>query len=172
MLKTYGKQFALLLKIFEVALVFAIWFVSYHLRFHVFDSLGHSQEDLFLRAGVLLSLITTYFYHKGGLYNSYRLEGRRSEAFAILKANIFSLLAFTVFLYFFAEIRLSRVSIFTYFFLSNFLIISYRMILRTFFRKLRRHGKNLRYAVIVGHGQTVEEYVQRISGFKDSGIRF
>lgn len=172
MLKTYGKHFALLQKLFEVFLVFVIWFVSYHLRFHVFDSQDGSQELLFLKAGVLLSLITTYFYHKNGLYKAHRLESRRSEAFTIFKANCISLFVFTVFLYFFAEIRLSRISIFTYFFLSNFIIIFYRMVLRTFFRRLRRAGKNLRYVVLVGQGQTIEEYVKRIQGFKDSGIRF
>lgn len=172
MLKAHGKQFAQLLKIFEIALVFAIWAASYYLRFHVFASEGSDQDLLFLKAGILLSIITTYFYRKYGLYNSYRLVGRRGEAFSVVKANIISLFVFTVFLYFFAEIRLSRVTIVTYFVLSNLIIVSYRMILRTFFRSLRRKGMNLRFAVVVGHGHTVEEYVKRISSLKDSGIRF
>lgn len=172
MLKTYGKHIALFQKLLEAAMVFAVWMLSYFLRFHVFDSQDLSQIQLFVNAGILLSLMTSYFYHRKGLYKAYRLESRRNEAFTILKVNSLALLFFTVFLYFFAEIKISRISIITYFTLSNFILIGYRMVLRTFLRRLRRQGKNLRFAVLVGHGQTVEEYVKRIQGFKDSGIRF
>lgn len=172
MLKTYGKHIALIQKLLEATMVFAVWMLSYFLRFHVFDSQDFTQFWLFVNAGILLSVMTSYFYHRKGLYKAYRLESRRSEAFSILKANCIALFVFTVFVYFFAEIRVSRISILTYFVLSNFTLISYRMILRTFLRRLRRSGKNLRFVVVVGHGQTVEEYVRRIQGFKDSGIRF
>ncbi len=172
MLKNYGNYFSLFQKIFEFLLVFTVWIAVYFVRFHIFDEKNAEQQEVFVKAGLILALITTYFYHKHSLYNSFRLEARRKEAFVLFKANVKSLVCFTVLLYFFADVRLSRLAIIGYFLSSNFVIIAYRMFFRSLLRSLRRNGKNLRYTILVGHGATMEEFVQKISGFKDSGIRF
>ncbi len=172
MLKRYGSHFSLILKLLEFVVIFALWLIAYYSRFYIWGEPDPGQHDLFFKAGVLLAIITTYLFHKNHLYDSFRLEPRRKEAFNLLKTNIKSIFIFVVLIYFFAEVRLSRLTILGYFFISTSTIITYRMFLRSFLRYLRRNGRNLRHLMLVGHGSNVETFIHKVANLKDSGIRF
>lgn len=148
------------------------WVSCYFLRFYVLPNGEVGLENLFFKANVLIALVTIYFFRKYSLYNSHRLKSRLQEAFTIFKANFYSTLIFVVLLYFLADKKLSRSVILLYFLSSTILLITARMIVRNILRTLRAKGKNLRYILLVGNGAPIEQYIQNILNFKESGIQF
>jgi Undecaprenyl-phosphate glucose phosphotransferase len=172
MLKSYEKTFANLQKLLDSFIVVASWLLAYNIRFNVIPGGEEGLKFVFLKASAFLVLVTIYFFSKFGLYQSQRLNTRGSEIFKIFKANLYSILAFIVLLYFFSDKRLSRGVIAFYFFFSTFLLTASRMGIRNFLRALRRQGKNLRHVLLVGNGPAIEQYVRTMKKFKDSGIHF
>lgn len=172
MLKESGNRISYLQRVIDGTIVLLCWLCSYVVRFSLIDG---AQQGLFLdffKVGVLLSVISIYFFDKNGLYSSQRFTSRYKEILSTLKANFLSFVALIVILYFFKIERLSRIHLTTYLTLSSFLLTSNRIIIRNLIRNLRSRGKNLRHILLIGDGENIIKYVNTVRAYKDSGINF
>lgn len=172
LLKAYSRHFVFFARSLDVLVAFLIWITLYHFRFYYIGTPDTSLDRMFYMAGALLAGLTSYFFNKKGLYNSQRMASRGKELWTTFEANAFAVIVFVVLLYFFAEARLSRFVILSYFVFSTstFLIIKFSV--RSILRSLRRRGHNLRSTLLIGHNSTIEDYVKAIQAFTDSGVYF
>lgn len=88
----------------------------------------------------------------------------------LLKANGMSLLAFVVLVYFFAEERISRLTIILYSVISTFLLIFGRLLVRSLVRKMRRRGLLLKKVFVVGDGSQVSRYLETVRYTPGTGL--
>jgi len=172
MLKRHENKFLYLQKSADIFVALASWFASFAFRFYFLKDGEANLELLFVKLAPILALITYYYHYKNGLYNSQRFSSRANEIIAIVKANTFTMFTFVLIIYFFAASRLSRLVLLNYFFLSTFLLILARMIIRNFLRSIRKKGKNLRHLLLVGHGPQFKNFVDTVREFKDAGLSF
>lgn len=171
MLHSYSREFNFLQRSADLAIVLISWISLYYLRFFIFEG-DPGPDFIFLKAAVVLVLISAYFFSREGLYESLRLATRQQEILRILKANLIAIIAFIVLLYFVTDKRLSRAVMIGYSLLSTFALIGFRMSVRSYLRQLRARGKNLRTMLLVGHGWILEEFIQALRENPDAGIQF
>jgi len=170
MLKKHHQSFALFQKTVDIGVILLSWALSFTFRFHYLDNAQEGLEILFLKLSPILVFVTIYFYHQNGLYKSQRFTNKYKEIFAIFRANTQSNLILILLIYFFAENRLSRIALISYFLISCFLLTLTRILVRNYLRSLRRKGKNLRSLLLIGHGPQLLQYIKTIRNFKDSGL--
>ena len=106
-----------------------------------------------------------------GLYGSKRLASRRSEAFDVIKATTLcaAVLGLASFLLDFQWVTPSFVAIFWA--CSTFVIVSIRMAVRTWLRRLRMHGRDSRNMLIVGSNRRAIEFARKIQSKPELGYR-
>jgi len=172
MLKAHDWAFELLQKLIDLILVSLCWWLAYYIRFLRFENAQQGLAPLFLKLLPILMLLTYLSFEKNGLYRSQRFNSRLNEILAVFKANSIASVIFIIILYFFADARLSRLTIAIYFVFSSFVLIFFRIIVRNFLRSMRRKGRNLRHLILVGDGPQMETYINTVQTFKDAGIRF
>lgn len=170
MLKNNELIFSNLQKVSDGVVVGLAWFLSYYVRFEVMTGAERGLVNYFLKLTPFLIISTLYFYRKFGLYNSQRFNSRYKEITAVVKANSFGFFAFVLGLYFFAPVRLSRITLFYYFIFSSVSLTILRISVRNFLRTLRKKGYNLRHVILIGSGPQIIDYIKGVKLFKDAGI--
>jgi len=169
MLKRNEKIFNFFQQLIDAICVAGTWYIAFTIRFNIFK--GQSGLGiLFLKLSIVLIILTIYFFHKNKLYHSQRFNSRMKEIFTVLKANTQAILTFIIVLYFFAPDRISRSMLIIYFIISQFVLVTIRIMLRNFLRTLRKRGMNLRHILLVGHGNQMKNYIETIRKYKDAGI--
>jgi Undecaprenyl-phosphate glucose phosphotransferase len=172
MLKVYAKQFNFLSRLFDGLVALLVWLGLYHFRFYQWGPAEPGADQVFLTAGVLIAGLTSYFFNKKRLYDSQRLVSGSRELWTTFEANTLAVVTFVVLLYFFSETRLSRFVVLSYFLTSTTLFLMARFSKRAILQALRRRGRNLRSALLIGHNGSIEDYVRAMRSFKDSGVYF
>ena len=173
MLKEHGQSVTRVQKLIDVSAVLLSWYCSYYFRFQT-SLIPEAQTGMtgtYLKWGLVLIPTTLYFFTQHKLYHSMRFTSRFEEILSLVKANFLNFIAFVIVIYFFANFRVSRVTLLTFLLLSTSVLIMLRISVRNYLRILRKQGKNLRYALLIGGGHQSEEFVHKISKFKDSGIK-
>jgi exopolysaccharide biosynthesis polyprenyl glycosylphosphotransferase len=106
-----------------------------------------------------------------GLYESKRLSARRAELVDVLKATALS----SVLLAVLAESH--RITMITPSFLASFWLVSSllltasRLVLRPLLASLRRHGRNLRYVLVLGTNPRAIDFARTIEAKPELGYR-
>ncbi len=172
MLKKHETTLNILQQLLDIIIILGCWLISYIFRFDILPEGQQGLEELFLKLSPVLVIVTLFYFHQNGLYKSQRFSSRYKEIGSLLKANTLSVLVFIILLYFFAQNRVSRIAIATYFASSSVLLLALRISIRNFLRQLRRKGKNLRHILLVGNGRQVSEYILSVRSYKDAGINF
>ncbi len=172
MLKNNEKLFGHFQKLSDAICIGLCWLAAYQIRFEYIPKGQGGLESLFLKLTLLVIGLTLYFFYKMDLYRSQRFSGRLKEITTVFYANTLSVLALIVVLYFFADNRVSRLTIIVYYLLSSFSLTLLRIFVRNYLRHLRKKGMNLRYVLLVGNGEQFQEYIRAVRTFKDSGIKF
>ena len=106
-----------------------------------------------------------------GLYNSRRLQGYWQEWKDIVKATSLATVIFVVGAHIFNVYLFSPVFISVFWVSTTLLTISFRTLLRQFLKKVRVHGKNLRFVLIVGTNERAYEFAEMIKQNRESGYR-
>lgn len=106
-----------------------------------------------------------------GLYNSRRLQGYWQEWKDIVKATSLATVIFVVGAHIFNVYLFSPVFISVFWVSTTLLTISFRTLLRQFLKKVRVHGKNLRFVLIVGTNERAYEFAEMIKKNRESGYR-
>ncbi len=170
MLKKYERSFNYLQKSTDGFMVMLTWIFCYTFRFRLFEG-ERGLEWIFSRWGIVLVVLTIYFFSKEGLYKSQRYPSRFKEIFAVIQANIKSQIGLIILIYFFGDNRISRLALVYYFVVSPFTLTAIRLIIRNYLRHIRSQGKNLRYLTLIGTGKQLELYLENIKKFKDAGLK-
>lgn len=172
MLKHYSAFFGFLQRLTDFSLSFAIWMVLFHVRFNVLPNAEGGLALGFVGAGLVLGVVTVYFFSRASLYKSLRLSSKHQELVSVFKANSYAVLVFVVLLYFLADARLSRAVLLGYYVCSTLSFLFLKLSIRTVLWSFRKRGYNLRHVLLIGHGNAIEKYVMNIYAFKESGIVF
>lgn len=174
MLKEHQKQFVISLQVVELFVVTGCWILAYYLRFNILITLFPTSEqrllDFFIFLTPLIAITTLYFNHRNKLYNSHRFNTWSREILAVTWSNFQGIIAFILILYLIQPNRISLLTLGLYFVLSTLFMLSIRIIARNQLIRLRRNGKNLRHIYLVGSGQQLLPYIQRIRNLPDSGL--
>jgi Undecaprenyl-phosphate glucose phosphotransferase len=175
MLREHQKRFLISLQLFEIFALVSSWIGAYYLRFHVLLGLFPTEDVDFLQEFLFLSpligAITIYFNHRNKLYNSHRFNSWTKEIVSISVSNFQGIIAFILITYMFRPNRLPLLALGLYFVLSSLLLLTIRIIARNSLIGLRRKGRNLRHIYLVGSGEQLIPYIERVNSLPDSGLR-
>jgi len=172
MLKAHSRLFEQLAFVADLALLVVCWVGAYALRFHVF---GHGDIPPFRDYALQLLPILIVWglaFRAFDLYRPHRLASHLAEWFDIAKASTLGVLVLIALMTFaFRSYEYSRVVIVTFWAVSIVGASLSRAVFREVLRVARRHGYNLRHAVLVGGGEPAAEVLRVLRRRPDTGIR-
>jgi len=105
------------------------------------------------------------------LYGSKRLSSRRAEAFDVVKATFLAALVLGVPSYMLHFRMVTPGFLLLFWGFSTFVAVSTRIAIRTYLRRLRIRGKNLRNMLIIGCNQRAIEFAKTIESKPELGYR-
>ena len=172
MRKAHSRLFEQLAFVADLALLVVCWVGAYALRFHVF---GHGDIPPFRDYALQLLPILIVWglaFRAFDLYRPHRLASHLAEWFDIAKASTLGVLVLIALMTFaFRSYEYSRVVIVTFWAVSIVGASLSRAVFREVLRVARRHGYNLRHAVLVGGGEPAAEVLRVLRRRPDTGIR-
>jgi len=171
MLYRYSEVFRSLLLVTDLLLVGAAWGIAYFVRFAAFEApRGIPSAERYAWAGLLLLPAWAWIFRSQHLYEPRRTGSLLQEAGDVLRAcsmGIVLLLAADAAL----RTYLSRGVIALFWPLSILAVTANRVVIRSFLRRLRRRGHNLRFVLVVGAGELAAEVIERINAHPEAGLR-
>jgi Undecaprenyl-phosphate glucose phosphotransferase len=175
-LKAHSKFLEQLMLAGDLGLVAACWVVAYAVRFYALGPpLVHGVVPPlgpYLLMLVPILIVWGLSFRAFDLYRPRRIGSHLSEAADIAKASTMgALVLVAVMTFLFREYDYSRVVIVYFWLLSIGAVWFSRAAFREGLRFARRHGYNLRHAVVVGSGLLAATVVQRIQSRADVGIQ-
>jgi Undecaprenyl-phosphate glucose phosphotransferase len=175
-LKAHSKFLEQLMLVGDIGLVAACWLLAYFLRFYVVGPPVRGGDVpplgpyLLMLAPILV--VWGVSFRAFDLYRPRRIGSHLSEAADIAKASSMgALVLIAVMRFLFRDYDYSRLVILYFWFLSIATLWFSRAAFREGLRFARRHGYNLRYAVVVGGGELAMTVVQRLQSRPDVGIQ-
>jgi Undecaprenyl-phosphate glucose phosphotransferase len=175
-LKAHQKVLEHLMLAGDLGLVAASWILSYFIRFAVLGPpLVHGDVPPlgpYLLMLLPILIVWGVSFRAFDLYRPRRIGSHLSEAADIAKASSMgALVLVAVMTFFFRGYDYSRIVIIYFWILSIVTVWFSRAIFREALRFARRHGYNLRYAVVVGSGELATTVVRRMRARPDAGIQ-
>lgn len=171
MLKTHEKSFSILQKLVDLALALACWWIVVYIRIEYLKGQPIDRFETF-KLSIPIAFLTSYFFSRYGLYKSHRLSELKNEIVAVFKANFFAVAVLLLLIYFMSDNKFSRGILIGYYFFSSIAFTLLRFFLRVGLRAIRRQGRNIRHVLLVGHGEMIESYVNKLRHLPDTGINF
>lgn len=164
------------LRTFDIAIMLLAFAISAGILNHA--SIHEFGRILAMRVKVtnfalLLMLISTWniSFLQFGLYRSRRIAAQKEELLDIVKSIFFASAVLGIAKWTF-NIRLLPMNGLPLFFLiATAVIISSRLLLRAFLKRVRRHGRNLRYVLVAGTSERAIELAQKLESRLDLGYR-
>lgn len=164
------KLFDLILIVFSFALT-TVFIVKTEYEISLVRFLSMRTRVVNFGIAVLALLICHIIFNVCGLYRSRRLSRRRTEMIDVLKATTLSVACFVVLSSVFS-IRMITVHFLAIFWVqTTFLLAASRLTLRLIAARLRVHGSDLRYMLILGTNPRAVEFGRRISANRARGYR-
>jgi Undecaprenyl-phosphate glucose phosphotransferase len=162
----------------DLVLTTAAWFLAYYLYF---DSGWFHQEKsipgilLCLQRVPLLWLLSIVAYRLASMYDVGRLRRFREEIVAVFKGSLLLALLVMARIFFLHDFDESRAGILIFWLLSVGLVLIGRRSAWAVIRRLRSHGYNQTFSIIVGTGRAARKMaraLQRVSwlGIKNIGF--
>lgn len=174
MLKRYHQTVGIAYRAIDACVISLAWIASYWLRFTlpiIEVTKGFPEFSTYAALTPLIVILWQMVFSSARLYQSQRMLRRTHEAFLVLRAHGFAMLLFIALTYLFAEYKYSR-GVMVYFgFMGAIALITLRLTVRNALRALRRKGRNLRFAVVIGEGPAVETLIWKLKRFPEIGIQ-
>jgi exopolysaccharide biosynthesis polyprenyl glycosylphosphotransferase len=155
-----------------VGLLFSSWYATSQMQgMNLADFLSMRTKVANVIGLMAMLFVWQFICYHLGLYNSRRLQSRVQEWKDIVKATSLGTVAFVVGAHVFG------ISLFTPFFTSVFwlsttaLSIAFRTLLRSFLKKVRVEGRNLRFILIIGTNERAYEFAEMVKQNRESGYR-
>jgi len=175
-LKVHSRFLEQLMLAADLGLVAGCWLLSYFVRFYVLGPpLLHGDVPAlgpYLLMLLPILLVWGVSFRAFDLYRPRRIGSHLSEAADIAKASSMgALVLVAIMTFFFRGYDYSRVVIIYFWLLSIATVWLSRAVFREALRFARRHGYNLRYAVVVGGGELAATVVGRVQSRPDVGLQ-
>ena len=176
MLKAHSRIFEQLTLATDLLLIAGCWLLSYALRFYVIGPPLVAWEvpplEDYLLQLVPILVVWGFAFRWFGLYRPRRLGSHLSEWSDIAKASTLGVLVLVAIMTFaFKRTEYSRVVIIYFWILSIVAVSLWRAIFREGLRFARRHGMNLRHALVVGGGEPAAHVVRMLRNRPDFGVQ-
>jgi Undecaprenyl-phosphate glucose phosphotransferase len=174
-LKAHSRLFEHLMLAVDLGLVALCWLLAYGLRFYVVGpplvNPGPPPFQDYLLQLVPILVVWGVAFHVFDLYRPRRLGSYLSEWIDIAKASTLGVLVLVAVMTFvFRRYEYSRVVIVYFWALSIGAASLARGVFREGLRVARRHGYNLRHAVVAGGGEPATEVLAMLRRRPDVGI--
>lgn len=127
---------------------------------------------LYASYAIVIVLLWQTVFSVENLYSSKRMTRRTVEAYKVLRAHSTSLLIFIALTYLVAAYKLSRGVFVYFFFMSGFLLVYSRIVLRNILRAMRAKGLNTQKIMIVGTGVVAQQAFNRFNRHPELGLQF
>jgi Undecaprenyl-phosphate glucose phosphotransferase len=172
MLYRHSEVFRGLLMLADLGLVAAAWTAAYLVRFHtgLATPLGIPGPERYAWTLAFVLPLFTWLLRARRLYEPQRTGSLLREAGAILRASaagVVLLLAADAAL----RLYLSRSMLALFFVFASVSLAGSRIAIRSVLRRLRRHGYNLRYVLVIGAGELAEQVIERVNAHPEAGLR-
>ncbi len=173
MLKRYHQTVGITFRAVDACVIAAVWLFSYWSRFHLPVIQVTKGFPAFSRYAALTPLIVILWqvvFASAKLYHSQRMLRRTHEAFLVLRAHLLAMVFFVSLTYLFTEYQYSRGVMLYFGVLGGVALLSLRLAVRNFLRAIRKRGRNIRTAMIIGEGAAVETLIWKLKRFPEIGI--
>ncbi len=171
MLKAHSRLFEHLTLASDLALIAGCWVAAYHVRFRVLPTSAVPPFDGYAVQLVPILVVWGIAFHGFDLYRPRRLASHLSEWADVAKASTLGVLVLIAIMSFvFRGYDYSRLAIGLFWAFSIVAVSLSRAVFREALRVARRHGYNLRYAVVVGGGELATEVMRVLRRRPDVGI--
>lgn len=149
------------------------WFAAYYFRKHYPLSIMQSELPPFRQYrtyAIVIVLLWATVFSIADLYTSKRIIRRTAEAYKVLRAHWISLLIFLALTYLVTSYKMSRGVFVYFFFLSAFMIIGYRLMLRNFIRNMHSKGIHIQNVLIVGTSSAARHTFEKLRRHPELGL--
>ena len=172
MLKSHSRNIEIGHKLLDLFLINLAWWISYYFRFESrFFETNHTLFQWYFKFSILLTFLSYYYFRREGLYSSKRFEPIFIEVFSVIKANTIAFTFFVFLTYFLSGHKLSRIVITNYYCFSTLFLIGLKVVVRTALRQLRKSGKNIRFTVLIGNSEIIQNYAKKINAHPEYGVQ-
>ena len=164
--------FATAMFVLDGAIIAASWLAAYALRFYGLGlavPLGIPPLSLYVWIGAVVTLTALTVLTTLRLYRSARTARLGHELYALAE-GIVIVTGLAGLASFFARGELSRATLAIFAVLAIGLLWTSRFAIRSVLRALRRRGRNLRHALVVGTGDLAAALIHKIHQHPDFGI--
>jgi Undecaprenyl-phosphate glucose phosphotransferase len=147
------------------------WVTAYWVRFHLMRVTDIPPFRDYALQLLPILVVWGIAFHTFDLYRPHRLGSRASEWLDVAKASILgALILVSIMTFAFRDYAYSRLVILIFLAQSIVAVSLARAALREALRFARRHGYNLRYAIVVGGGEPAAEVLRVLRRRRDVGI--
>lgn len=171
MISSRSRSFELSNKVIDLLIINVAWWISYYLRFE--SNLLRSEPglfDMYLKFSILLTALNYYYFRSQDVYSNKSLTTLFQDTSAVVKANTLAFFIFIVCSYFISGYKLSRLFIVSYFFISSFMLIAFKVAFRKVLRRMRQDGKNSKDCILIGNTKQIQDYANQISLHPEFGL--
>ena len=175
MLKKHSQLFEGLFAISDLLVVSFAWTLSYWIRFSsewIPIDKGIPPFIDYLKMLLFVWLVWGFVFRRFGLYRPMRGSNRLHEVWTVIRANSLSVIVLMALTYLFREksVPFSRLVFVIFWGLSIVCTVSSRSFIRAILRAMRRRGYNLRFALIVGSGESAVQMARSLKEHTEYGI--
>ncbi len=155
----------------DLCLIAICWVLAYWIRFHLMHVTDVPPFRDYALQLIPILVVWGIAFRTFDLYRPNRLGSRVSEWFDVAKASTLgALILVSIMTFAFRGYEYSRLVILIFLAQSIVAVSLARAALREALRFARRHGYNLRYAIVVGGGEPSAEVLRILNRRRDAGI--
>ena len=155
----------------DLCLIAICWVLAYWIRFHLMHVTDVPPFRDYALQLIPILVVWGIAFRTFDLYRPNRLGSRVSEWFDVAKASTLgALILVSIMTFAVRGYQYSRLVIFIFLAQSIVAVSLARAALREALRFARRHGYNLRYAIVVGGGEPAAEVLRILNRRRDVGI--
>ena len=155
----------------DLCLIAICWVLAYWIRFHLMHVTDVPPFRDYALQLIPILVVWGIAFRTFDLYRPNRLGSRVSEWFDVAKASTLgALILVSIMTFAFRGYEYSRLVILIFLAQSIVAVSLARAALREALRFARRHGYNLRYAIVVGGGEPAAEVLRILNRRRDAGI--
>jgi len=155
----------------DLCLIAICWVLAYWIRFHLMHVTDVPPFRDYALQLIPILVVWGIAFRTFDLYRPNRLGSRVSEWFDVAKASTLgALILVSIMTFAFRGYEYSRLVILIFLAQSIVAVSLARAALREALRFARRHGYNLRYAIVVGGGEPAAEVLRILNRRRDVGV--
>ncbi len=155
----------------DVLTILFSWFLAYFLRFYIIPGGIGEPLGLFARLSLLVLVLFLFFLNKNRLYLSSYQTTWQEEIQLVFYSSLQSFLGMVVFLYFFFDVKVSRVSIAIYFVMVTLFLILERITIKNVMGTAGMRNRVSKSVLLVGYGKQLKKYIKAAKKSPDNGIK-